>query len=245
MSIGFPEMLVIFGLALLMFGPRKLPEIGRMIGKALNEFRRAADEFKSTLEREVDLDGTGSTGNLVKEFKEIKDEVSQVTSRINDFKQTGRRLLEETGTGITELSGTAAPAPDPYLEVPPYDERGGTAVPSAGPETGPPERSAQTAGEPARHRIVDSGPASAVPESGRSTGPGLDGSAPASGSADGSIQAETRRKTIRRKVSLQPATGHDADLLEDVAPRPAGGEAIPPEEPVRSVPPPADPSLKG
>jgi len=53
MNIGFPEMIFIFFLALIIFGPKKLPEIGRQIGKALNEFRRASNEFKAQIESEI------------------------------------------------------------------------------------------------------------------------------------------------------------------------------------------------
>jgi TatA/E family protein of Tat protein translocase len=52
-SLGFPELMVIFLVALIVFGPRKLPDIGRTIGKALGEFRRATNDLKSTLEEEV------------------------------------------------------------------------------------------------------------------------------------------------------------------------------------------------
>jgi sec-independent protein translocase protein TatA len=52
-SIGGPELVVIFVVALLVFGPRKLPEIGKMLGKGLGEFRRAANELRSSLETEV------------------------------------------------------------------------------------------------------------------------------------------------------------------------------------------------
>jgi len=53
MNLGFPEMIVIFLLALIIFGPRKLPEIGRQIGRALNEFKRASNEFKAQIETEI------------------------------------------------------------------------------------------------------------------------------------------------------------------------------------------------
>jgi sec-independent protein translocase protein TatB len=53
MTGSFSEMLFIFLLVLLIFGPRKLPEIARQIGKALAEFRRASNEFKSQLESEM------------------------------------------------------------------------------------------------------------------------------------------------------------------------------------------------
>jgi TatA/E family protein of Tat protein translocase len=53
MNLGFPEMIFIFLLALIIFGPKKLPEIGRQIGRALNEFKRASNEFKSQIESEI------------------------------------------------------------------------------------------------------------------------------------------------------------------------------------------------
>src|SRR5437867_7184127 len=52
-SIGGPELVVIFIVALLIFGPRKLPELGRMLGKGMAEFRRAANDLKDSLETEV------------------------------------------------------------------------------------------------------------------------------------------------------------------------------------------------
>ena len=53
MNLGFPEMMFIFVLALILFGPKKLPEIGRQIGKGLAEFKRASREFQSQIEDEV------------------------------------------------------------------------------------------------------------------------------------------------------------------------------------------------
>jgi len=53
MNLGFSEMVFLFLLALLIFGPKKLPEIGRQIGKALNEFKRASNEFRAQIESEI------------------------------------------------------------------------------------------------------------------------------------------------------------------------------------------------
>jgi TatA/E family protein of Tat protein translocase len=51
-----PERIVIFVIALIIFGPRKLPELGRSLGKSIAEFKRASNELKSTLEEEIRLE---------------------------------------------------------------------------------------------------------------------------------------------------------------------------------------------
>jgi sec-independent protein translocase protein TatB len=51
--MGFSETIFLFLLALIIFGPKKLPEIARQVGKALNEFRRASNEFKAQIESEI------------------------------------------------------------------------------------------------------------------------------------------------------------------------------------------------
>ncbi len=55
-SIGMPELIVIFVIALIIFGPRKLPELGRSLGRSINEFKRASNELKNTLEEEIRLE---------------------------------------------------------------------------------------------------------------------------------------------------------------------------------------------
>jgi len=52
-SMGFSETIFLFFLALLIFGPKKLPEIARQVGKALNEFKRASNEFKAQIASEI------------------------------------------------------------------------------------------------------------------------------------------------------------------------------------------------
>ncbi len=51
--IGMPELVIIFAIALIIFGPRKLPELGKSLGRSINEFKRASNELKSTLEDEI------------------------------------------------------------------------------------------------------------------------------------------------------------------------------------------------
>lgn len=55
-NLGFPELVVIFVVALLVFGPRKLPELGKSLGKGLAEFKRASNDLKRTWEEEVQIE---------------------------------------------------------------------------------------------------------------------------------------------------------------------------------------------
>ncbi|HUP49407.1 MAG TPA: Sec-independent protein translocase protein TatB [Thermoanaerobaculia bacterium] len=68
-NLGIPELLLILAVALIVFGPRKLPEIGRTLGKALGEFRRATDDLKSTIEREVRLEELKEIGPSIIPFE--------------------------------------------------------------------------------------------------------------------------------------------------------------------------------
>ncbi len=60
-SIGMPELLIILTLALIIFGPRKLPELGRSLGKSLGEFKRASNELRNTLDEEIRIEEERST----------------------------------------------------------------------------------------------------------------------------------------------------------------------------------------
>ena len=57
-SIGMPELVIILVIALIVFGPRKLPELGRSLGKSIGEFRKASNELRSTLEDEIRVEET-------------------------------------------------------------------------------------------------------------------------------------------------------------------------------------------
>lgn len=68
--LGFPETVFIFVLALLLFGPKKLPELGKNFGKALTEFRRASNDLKSTFDREM--------ANLERETADVRAEAGKI-----------------------------------------------------------------------------------------------------------------------------------------------------------------------
>jgi sec-independent protein translocase protein TatA len=54
-DIGLQELILIFVIALLVFGPKNLPQLGRSLGRAMREFRRASDEFRSTIETNLQI----------------------------------------------------------------------------------------------------------------------------------------------------------------------------------------------
>jgi sec-independent protein translocase protein TatA len=68
-SIGMPELIIIFVIALIIFGPRKLPELGKSLGRSLSEFRRASNELRSTLDDEIRLEEQKNATKTAEEQK--------------------------------------------------------------------------------------------------------------------------------------------------------------------------------
>ena len=79
-SLGMQEIVIIFIIALIVFGPRKLPELGKTIGKGLAEFKKASNDLKQTWEDEVRLDKEKESMN------EIIDERTHLFCRQNPRK---------------------------------------------------------------------------------------------------------------------------------------------------------------
>src|SRR5436853_3672977 len=97
-SLGIPEMILIFVVALIVFGPKRLPEIGRTIGKAMGEFKKATDDFKNTIEREVQ----------VEELKQL----ASTTIPVHEAVSRSAPVIETTATPTGEPAEPAAQVAD-------------------------------------------------------------------------------------------------------------------------------------
>ena len=75
-NIGLPELLIILVIALLIFGPKKLPEVGKSLGRAIREFRRTSDEIKEKIEQEIQAE----------ELKDIQEDIKKDIKEIKDIK---------------------------------------------------------------------------------------------------------------------------------------------------------------
>ena len=81
-SVGIPELIIILTIALIVFGPRKLPELGRSLGRSLNEFKRASNELKNTLEDEIRTEDQRSADRQrAPETIPVRDGVEDVVPR--------------------------------------------------------------------------------------------------------------------------------------------------------------------
>ena len=90
-SLGFPEILFILVLALLVFGPRRLPEVSRKVGRALGEFRRATGDLKRSIDREMTMADMGVKGSPP-ESTHPRYETEQVTAPVADAKPSADEL---------------------------------------------------------------------------------------------------------------------------------------------------------
>jgi sec-independent protein translocase protein TatA len=74
-SIGMPELILIFVVALLVFGPKKLPEIGKSLGRGLAEFKRASEDLKKTIEDEIEQ-GKKEAASVKEQLSEVKNTIA-------------------------------------------------------------------------------------------------------------------------------------------------------------------------
>jgi TatA/E family protein of Tat protein translocase len=103
-TLGTPEMIFIFLLALVLFGPKELPELGRKVGRALTEFRRASNELKSTFDREL------KTLEAETNLKDVRNDL-QLDTYNYDYSSYEHH---QDGSYVSESYDTTAD--NPYIE---------------------------------------------------------------------------------------------------------------------------------
>src|SRR5271166_1384647 len=115
--IGMQEMVAIFLVALVLFGPKKLPELGRTIAKAITEFRRASNDLKATFEREMQ--------SLERESESIKDVMHPIASEIQSHTNFDYPYYDSGSYGTDAYDSTAAnPSTVGTLELPSAESHG-------------------------------------------------------------------------------------------------------------------------
>jgi sec-independent protein translocase protein TatA len=153
LTVGAQEMVVIFLVALVLFGPKKLPELGRTIGKALTEFRRAQSELKSTFETHM--------RELEKETESLKTAADSYTKDIYNYYTEGDTAYPGSTPAVeaaaTPLALPAAqeslPDPAPAEAAKPAIEPAAGTVPRNGTSENPHEVAASHPAEPESHSI--------------------------------------------------------------------------------------------
>lgn len=116
MNFGFSgEMVFLFFLALILFGPKKLPEIGRTIGRFMNEFRRASNEFRSQIESEINAIQTDVKPQIL---PPQKPPLGSLASRIFN-PPSPEKVREAEPEPALQAPPEPSPAPNPVSKVAP------------------------------------------------------------------------------------------------------------------------------
>jgi Tat protein translocase TatB subunit len=92
-DIGMPELIVIFVVALLVFGPKRLPELGKQLGQAMYKFKHASNEFKASIEREVGAEEMKA--ELLKQQRELQDQLNQVNQQVAQIPEEAMKIVTD------------------------------------------------------------------------------------------------------------------------------------------------------
>ena len=127
-SIGGTEIIVLVVIGLLVFGPRRLPELGRSIGKTLIELRRAAGDMRTAIEQEADL------GEVRRTTQDIKATIQREAGRVFSDLEAEARLVTAARSGASAQPASANPSPQGSVSAP-EAAPAAKAPPDPGPET--------------------------------------------------------------------------------------------------------------
>ena len=100
-DLGFQELIVIFVIALLVFGPKKLPEVGRSLGRGLAELKKAMRGIQDTMREEESY--------LRKQVPDLKAPLNDMVERIRDTEETVKKEMTMTNDGVSPDAGSSTP----------------------------------------------------------------------------------------------------------------------------------------
>ncbi len=117
-SLGLPEIIFILVLALLIFGPKRLPEIGRTLGKGIAEFRKASNELKRTINAELSLDADEQTPHPRRIESPVPSIMQAMSPPAGTVAQSGSAPAE---SAAVEAHDPTLPAPTPLSSTDPIE----------------------------------------------------------------------------------------------------------------------------
>lgn len=114
-SIGFPELILIFIVVLLVFGPKKLPEFASWLGKAVREFRHTVDQAKSAIQDELYKEGMSELKNVSRDVKEALNITGDIRRQVQDALDLEGAARREFPDAL-DVYGGSEPPPAPEGE---------------------------------------------------------------------------------------------------------------------------------
>jgi TatA/E family protein of Tat protein translocase len=110
-GIGMPELLMILAVALIIIGPKKLPELAKTLGRALGEFKRATNDLKESIHMETGLDDVGEefkrAGHDIEEATALVDEAPSAVGAPTDRSDSADQSMSRVKKAFDELDGSA------------------------------------------------------------------------------------------------------------------------------------------
>ena len=175
LGIGFPELILIFIIALVVFGPRRLPEIAAKIGKTVADLRNMSQGLMTEWQREIAVaTRVEEIEKTRQELEEIKKDVQQAkkgitaeaVSSVNELAKTRKALEEEIKAPLSSTSdeGVAEISPQPENTIAPADAPSETTTPPANVSSNNPENSKNTSSPPPQPLPSKTSPAEVASE---------------------------------------------------------------------------------
>lgn len=115
-SVGFPELLLVFIVVLLVFGPKKLPEFAKLMGKFLREFRSTVDQAKSAVQDEIYKEGMADQmKDISRDVREALNITGDLGREVKDALDVGGKIRREVKDAL-DIYGDVEPKPAPGAE---------------------------------------------------------------------------------------------------------------------------------